>query len=369
MISQLLALSLPAFPAQATTDPAPAASPDTLFDACGADPSWLCRQVFDLSDNAAFASLAGWLVERPLTIVLIIVLSWLARRFAHRAIDKLVGRIARDRKSENDAAQSEVEDQSGTLTPMVLAKRLSAVRMRNERSRQRAETLGALFKSIATATVGIVALFMVLGEVGVNLGPLIAGAGILGVAIGFGSQAVVADLLTGIFMLIEDQYGVGDSVDVGEASGTVESVGLRTTRIRSLDGTLWHVPNGVIKRVGNRSQSWSRAVVEIDVAYEADIEQAMDLIKSVADELWAENKEDMTIIEEPVVSGVQNLGADGVTIRLVVKTEPSEQWGTKRELHKRLKLAMDEAGIEIPFPQRTIWVRGDGNLPQGGAAS
>ncbi len=359
MIS-LAAQTFSAFSAQAVTDGTAVAVADTLFEACGADPSWMCRQVFDLTDNAAIASLVGWLVERPLKIVMILLLAWLARRVAHRGVDRLVNQLMKDRKTEAEIEQSEYKGKTDVLSPAMMARRLSSLRERSERSRQRAQTLGTLFKSVTTAVVGSVAIFMVLGELGVNLGPLIAGAGILGVAIGFGSQAVVADLLTGIFMLIEDQYGVGDSIDVGEASGTVESVGLRTTRIRSLDGTLWHVPNGVIKRVGNRTQGWARAVLEIDVAYDTDIERAMDVIKGVADELWAEHIDEMTILEEPTMSGVQNLGADGVTIRLVVKTEPSEQWGTSRELRKRIKKALDEAGIEIPFPQRTIWVRNEG---------
>ncbi len=356
----MISLATPMFPAQAATNDTASEAADTLFDACGADPSWLCRQMFDLTDNATVASLVGWLVERPLTILLILLLAWFARRVAHRSVNRLVSRMVRDRKTEGEAVQSEYKSKIDALSPVVLARRLSEMRERSERSRQRAQTLGALFNSVTTAAIASMTIFMVLGELGVNLGPLIAGAGILGVAIGFGSQAVVSDLLTGIFMLIEDQYGVGDSIDVGEASGTVESVGLRTTRIRSLDGTLWHVPNGVIKRVGNRTQGWARAVVEIDVAYDADIEQSMDVIKGVADELWAEQVEEMTILEEPTMSGVQNLGADGVTIRLVVKTEPSEQWGTSRELRKRIKLALDEAGIEIPFPQRTVWVRNEG---------
>ena len=349
------------FSTQAVVDSPADASADTLFEACGAGPSWLCRQVFDLTENATVASLMGWLVERPLTILLILLMAWIARRAANRGIDKLVDRMVRDRKVEAETAQSDYQGQAGALSPMVLARRLNAMRERSERSRQRAQTLGALFKSISTAAVGSVMLFMVLGEIGVNLGPLIAGAGILGVAIGFGSQSVVADLLSGVFMLMEDQYGVGDSIDVGEASGTVESVGLRTTRIRSLDGTLWHVPNGVIKRVGNRSQGWARSVLDIEVSYDTDIEQAMTLIKRVADEMWAEQLEEMTILEEPTLSGVQNLGADGIALRVMVKTDPGEQWGTGRELRRRLKHALDEAGIEIPFPQRTIWVRNEDN--------
>jgi small conductance mechanosensitive channel len=216
-----------------------------------------------------------------------------------------------------------------------------------------------LFKSIASAGVGTVTLMMLLGEFDINLGPLLAGAGILGVAIGFGSQSLVRDLLSGIFMLIENQYGVGDWIDVGEADGTVESLGLRTTRLRDKYGTLWHIPNGEIRRVGNMTQSWSKIPMEIDVAYDTDLDLAMETMKTVADSVWNEQLEEATIVEEPVVSGVQNFGADGITIRLSVKTEPGEQWSTARVLRKRLKEAFDEAGIEIPFPQRTVWLRSE----------
>src|SRR6185369_16289116 len=131
-----------------------------------------------------------------------------------------------------------------------------------------------------------VAAFMVLGEFGINLGPLIAGAGIIGVAIGFGSQSLVKDFLAGIFILVEDQYGVGDTVDLGEAVGVVEVVSLRTTRLRSVDGTVWHVPNGEIGRVGNKSQHWSRALLDVQVAYTTDITEARSVIKGVADQVW-----------------------------------------------------------------------------------
>ena len=198
---------------------------------------------------------------------------------------------------------------------------------------------------------------MILGEIGVELGPLIAGAGILGVALGFGSQSLVRDFLSGIFILVEDQFGVGDIVNLdGQTSGVVEAVSLRTTRLRAVDGTVWHVPNGEIRRVGNMSQHWSRALLDVQVAYATDLARAQELIGDVARELW---REDPHILEEPEVWGVEDLGPNGIVIRLVVKTTPSEQWRVSRLLRERLKTAFDEAGIEIPFPQQTIWHRTD----------
>ena len=169
-------------------------------------------------------------------------------------------------------------------------------------------------------------------------------------------QTLVKDFLSGIFMLLEDQFGVGDVVDVGEATGVVESVSLRTTRLRDVEGTVWFVPNGAVARVGNKSQNWARAVLDIEVAYDSDIEVASTLIKQAADEVWHEHVVDATILEEPEIWGVQTLGASGVAIRLAVVTEPGEQFAVGRLIRRRVKDALDSGGIEIPFPQRTVWM-------------
>jgi len=331
----------------------------TLNEACGTDPAWLCRKVFEWTDNSDIAGIATWLVDRPIKVLVIVLLALLTRRIVHKAIDGLIDRLMSERSSEEKDAVRAAEASSSMLRREVLSGKLASLRNRTDRARQRAKTLGMLFKSIASAAVGTVTLMMLLGEFDINLGPLLAGAGILGLGIGFGSQSLVRDLLSGIFMLIENQYGVGDWIDVGEADGTVESLGLRTTRLRDKYGTLWHIPNGEIRRVGNMTQSWSKIPMEIDVAYDTDLDLAMETMKTVADGVWNEQLEEATIVEEPAVSGIQNFGADGITIRLSVKTEPGEQWSTARVLRKRIKEAFDEAGIEIPFPQRTVWLRSE----------
>ncbi|MGB5758240.1 MAG: mechanosensitive ion channel family protein, partial [Acidimicrobiales bacterium] len=230
----------------------------------------------------------------------------------------------------------------------------------NGRLKLRIDTLVAVISSLSTVAVWALAVVVILGQLDVSLAPLLAGAGVLGVALGFGAQAVVADFLSGFFMLFEDQFGVGDVVDLGEASGTVENLSLRTTTIRDVNGTVWHIRNSEIRRVGNKSQLWSRAVIDVDVAYDTDIRRAEGIIQRVADELWRDPTfVDGDIIDPPEVWGVEQLGADGVTIRLVVRTDPAEQWIVGRELRVRIKEALDEAGIEIPFPQRTVWLRHD----------
>ncbi|HEV2809267.1 MAG TPA: mechanosensitive ion channel family protein [Acidimicrobiales bacterium] len=156
---------------------------------------------------------------------------------------------------------------------------------------------------------------------------------------------------------------MGDVIDVGEANGVVEGVSLRTTRLRAVEGTVWHVPNGEIRRVGNKSQQWSRALIDFDVAYKTDLAQAKTTIKRVADSVWTDEKLGRSVLEEPEVWGVEAFGPDGVAIRLVIKTRPADQWKVMRELRQRMKEAFDEEGIEIPFPQRSLWVRADGDTP------
>lgn len=328
-----------------------------LFDACGADPAWLCERVYDWTDNEALSGAATWIVDKPLTVLIIIIIALVVRRFAHRAIDGLVERLVTDREADEQAAIEAAQEDGDGWSRELLSSKLANLRDRSERSRQRARTLGVLFKSATTAVIFTLAFLMLLGEFSINLGPLIASAGILGIAIGFGAQTIVKDLLSGVFMLVEDKYGVGDVVDVGEATGTVESVGMRTTRLRDINGTLWHIPNGEIRRVGNMSQLWARTILDVDVAYDTDLDHAMTTIKAAADSLWEEQLEEATVLDEPVISGVQNFGADAVSIRLMFRTDPAEQWAAGRIVRKRIKEAFDREGIEIPFPQRTVWMK------------
>jgi len=179
------------------------------------------------------------------------------------------------------------------------------------------------------------------------------------VALGFGAQSLIRDFIAGVFILVEDQFGVGDWVDLGEVTGAVEAVTLRATRIRSVDGTVWHVSNGQIQRAGNMSQHWSRALLDVQIALDSDIDRARAAMQRVADELW---REDRAIIEEPEVWGVQSLGPSGITIRLVAKTKPLEQWRITRLLRERIKAELDHVGIDVPPP--TPWNRSDGGATQ-----
>ena len=325
----------------------------SLTDACGVEPGFICEWVFDTTDSEVVAEIVGWLVERPLKIVVILLGAWVVNRLVTRAVDRLVNRIVESRVQEGQEAES--DDLVSRMGRRARGK-LQRIHEQTERSKQRISTLGAVLRSIASFAIYAMATLAMLGELGLNLGPFIAGAGIVGLAVGFGAQSLVADLIAGVFIVIEDQFGVGDFVDVGTASGTVEHVKFRTTVMRDVHGTVWVVPNSEIRRVGNSSQLWARTVLDVDVAYDTDIDLAASVIKEVADSVWQEEVESATIIEEPEIWGVQSFGADAISIRLAVKTEPNEQWATGRLIRARLKKAFDANGIEIPFPQRTVWV-------------
>jgi small conductance mechanosensitive channel len=321
----------------------------TLTDAeaaCGTeDPSLVCTQVYDWTGSERWAQAAEQVLARPAKIVLIVAVAWVANHLVRRAIRRFAAGIS-------DPEAQEVLRRVKRRAPMGVIDTGSL----SLRSAARAQTLALVLRSIASITIWTVAIAMVLGELGIYLGPLLAGAGIAGVAIGFGAQSLVKDFLTGMFMLIEDQYGVGDIIDAGEASGTVEAVSLRTTRLRDVNGTVWHIPNGTIARVGNKSQQWARALLDVDVAYGTDLAEAQRVIKRIADEVWEEEAWKGKILEEPEVWGIENLGPEAVAIRLVVKTQPAAQFGVMRELRRRLSEGFDSAGIEVPAAARHVWV-------------
>ncbi len=335
--------------------------PDLLQAVCGGDSSFICREVLERTDSRGLAEAADIVFAKPLTVAVVLLVAWIVVGILRRVIDQFVVTLS------GQAQPGRRVKRTLKRTPIVSSALPGSVLDTGEvtvRASARAETLGHVLRSISSFTVWTIAGLTVLGEVGINLGPLVAGAGIAGVALGFGAQSLVKDFLAGIFILVEDQYGVGDIVDVGElsgtmVSGTVEAVSLRSTRLRSVNGTVWHVPNGTILRVGNMSQQWARALLDVAVAYGSDLDHAQAVIKRVADEVWQDPDWAGQVLEEPEVWGVESLGADGVTIRLVVKTQPAEQFKILRELRVRIKGALDAAGVEMPYSQRTVWVPRD----------
>jgi len=217
-----------------------------------------------------------------------------------------------------------------------------------ERSAQRARTIGSVLRSIASVVIGTAAAVMVLAEFNINLSPILASAGIVGLAVGFGAQNLVRDFLSGMFMLLEDQYGVGDIVDVGVASGEVEAVGLRITTLRDGNGTVWYVRNGEILRVGNKTQGYAIAVVDLPVGHSADLDQATALIGRVAAERVAGEDIAPDVLEPPEVLGVERVVTEGITLRLTVRVNPGKQFAVQRALNAAITSALDAAGVPRP---------------------
>jgi moderate conductance mechanosensitive channel len=272
-----------------------------------------------------WSSLTDTVLGRPIVIGALVLVAVLVRWVISGLIDRIV-------RQASAAADSEFASRLGN----------------SQRRAQRARTMGDLLKSIATGVIVAVFGTMVLSEIGIDIAPIIAGAGIVGVALGFGAQSLVKDFLSGIFMILEDQFGVGDVVDVGDATGTIESVSLRVTRLRDTNGTVWYVPNGQIVRVGNMSQNWSRAVVDVQVAPDADLVRAQQILREVGQELWADKAYHGQVIEEPEVTGVESLAPDAITLRIMAKTAPMKQWAVARDLRQRIMARFDSEGIALP---------------------
>ena len=297
---------------------------ETVGGVCGEDASLACRWVFDRTSSSYWAKAADWAIDRPLSILLILVAGVIASRFLRRSVNRFGHRAVAGRGNGDT----------------------------HSRTAQRAGAITSVLTSLVSGAVWVAVGLLVLGQIGITLGPLLAGAGVVGVVLAFGAQHVVADFLAGWFMLTEDQFGVGDVIDLGQVAatpvaGTVERVSLRVTTLRDAHGTVWYVPNSEIRRVANKSQLWSRAVLDVEVAPTADLRRAAEVIKQVADDLW--HDEGFTggvILEEPTVLGVERLDAAGAAIRLVAKTAPADQWAVARELRLRLAEALPAAGIE-----------------------
>ncbi len=289
-------------------------------------------------------SLLADVAAKGAAVLAILVVAFIVRWLLHRATSRLVNRAASGvpgARLRGRAREALLE-----VSPLSSPRRL-----------QRAETIGSVLRSLISAFVFGIAFIEILGICGLNLAPIVASAGIVGVAVGFGAQNLVKDFITGIFMILEDQYGVGDVIDAGPASGTVEAVGLRTTRLRDVNGIVWHIRNGTIDRIGNKSQGWSRAVIDVPLAYSEDVARARAVIKDAADSVWRDPDYAEVVLEEPEVWGVEEFGVDALTVRLVVKTSPLEQWDVARALRQRIKEAFDREGIEIPSLHRALWGR------------
>ena len=293
----------------------------------------LCSRVYELTDNQWLANSSYVIIVKPLRIIGIILAAMLIRWLIHRAIRRLTTSTSRASmpallKPLKERAAPTAED--GQFIP--------------ERRRQRAEAIGSVLRSFVTAVVFTIAGLLVMGEFGFNLAPLLASAGIAGIALGFGAQSLVKDLIAGLFMLLEDQYGVGDTVDLGDATGVVETVGLRITTVRDGRGVLWYVRNGEILRVGNKSQGWAMVVIDIPIGF-VNSEQAIAVLRTAAQTVADDPTHATEFLEPPDVVGVETLTVDGATIRTIAKTTADGQIAVQRELRRALTEALEDSGI------------------------
>jgi small-conductance mechanosensitive channel len=275
----------------------------------------------------SWATVVNWLVEHGIPILIIVVVGavlWLA-------LNKL-------------------------LPPIV---RRAVVRTKDKESKEgmekRANTLVSIFKGIGRVFIVIVVIMMILPELGVDIVPLVAGLGIAGFALGFGAQYLIRDLIAGIFIILENQYRVGDVVRVADIGGLVEEITLRKTVLRDLDGIVHHVPNGEIRAASNFTRRFARVNLNISVAYDTDLDHAISVINRVGKELANDEKWREKIISPPKVERVDNLGDSGIEIKILGDVKPIQQWAVMGELRLRLKKAFDVEGIEIPWPHTKVY--------------
>ena len=318
--------------------------------ACLDDPGSWCATVYSWTHSDLLSASADRIVGSGLSVLLIVALAVLARALLHRAIRRLVAGAASGPLRVVGVLRRRLPGSLRTRVPAGLREITAPVL--SERRGQRANTISSVLRSVTSVAVLVVASIMILAEVGINPGPLLASAGVVGLALGFGAQNLVRDFLSGMFMLLEDQYGVGDIVDLGEASGTVEAVGLRITTVRDVQGTVWHVRNGEILRVGNKSQGYAVAVIDLPLAHSADITEAQAIAGRVAAEVAATDPVAPDIMEPPEVLGVDKVTVEGMTLRITVKVSPGRQFAVQRAMNAAIADAADDAGLPRPYPSQ-----------------
>ena len=284
-----------------------------------------------------WGEVATVLIGTPIKIVLIVLVciaSWIVlTSIINRVTKRLVEKAEADRLTLARSTQHTSD--------------LSAVLM-SQRRRARAEAIASLLRSITSAFIACIGVLLVLAQLEINITPLLASAGVIGVALGFGAQSLVKDYLSGIFLILEDQYGVGDVVDLGPVVGTVEEVTLRVTRVRDMSGVVWYVRNGEVLRVANRSQGWTLAIVDLPVAYDENLDRVKDLVEAVAEDMDQDPKYDSMLLDKPAFAGVESVSGEAVTIRVTAKAAPEQQVAVTRIIRERLKITFDRAGIRMP---------------------
>ncbi|MAF20734.1 MAG: potassium transporter KefA [Parcubacteria group bacterium] len=271
------------------------------------------------------ANLGPWFWVHGTKIIFILIGAYIVRYLAHVLIDKVIRKAVVTNNFLSPQAEKKRED-----------------------------TLIGVFEGTFKVVIWLGAILMIIAELGVNIGPVLAGAGVIGLAIGFGAQYIIRDFFTGLFIILENQYRVGDVVCIGDTCGTVEGINLRMTVLRDVDGAVHHIPNGEIKVATNKTKDYARVNLVVGVAYDTDLDKVEKIINQVGQTLANDAQWKDRIIKAPEFIRVNNFGASSVDIKISGEVKPQEQWGVLGELRKRIKIAFDQQGIEIPFPQRVI---------------
>ncbi len=287
---------------------------------------------------------AGLLIVKPLQLLTIVVLALILRALAHRWINRLSAASVSGRVP---AILSPLTDRAGTMPFREGAGQIGPV---SERRKQRADTIASVLRSAVSFLILLTAFLLVLQVFEISLAPFVAGSSLIGVAVGFGAQNIIKDFLAGMFLMLEDQYGVGDVIDVKEATGTVEAVGLRTTRLRDVEGVAWYVRNGEIVRVGNMSQQYAQVVLDVPIGIGQDVPAAQAAISAAAADLYADPDWLPSLLAAPEVLGIERLGREETVLRLVARVKPLEQWRVARELRARIRANLDGAGVDSALP-------------------
>jgi small-conductance mechanosensitive channel len=313
---------------------------------CGPRTDVVCTWVYEhTGGNVAMAGAADWLVGRPAAIAGLLVagwlLRWVIRRLVHRGVERVL-------------AREPLLPAAGPSGPAQDGARIGIPLRESARRETRAVAVAAALCSLLSTLVWVGVLIAVCGVLGVDVGPLVAGAGLAGIAVAFGAQSLIQDLLAGVFILLEDHFGIGDEVDLGEAVGTVERMTFRETVLRDLDGTVWHVRNGHIDRVGNHSQVWSGAMVDVTVAHGSELGHARDLLHEVATAVSGDDRFVVDVLEPPELLGVERIEAAGVTLRLRVKTRAGRQFALQRALLEQVIVTFDAHGVLLATPELTV---------------
>ncbi|GAA3620036.1 hypothetical protein GCM10022223_41120 [Kineosporia mesophila] len=328
---------------------------------CTKDDFSICGLTLRTTGSLRVGQWLDFILGTPLRVAFIIFIGWLVRKIVHRLIGRLAARIAAGTTAPGKSSGGE-KSQDADATPAPVTRPMIT------RRKARSKTLAQVLRSVTSVIIFIVVGLMVMDEIGLPITPLLASFSVIGVALGLGAQSVVRDVLAGMFMILEDQYGVGDSVNVGEATGTVEAVGLRVTQLRDLNGTVWYVRNGEILSVGNSSQGWSRAVVDVNVGFEEDIEHVEDLLEEIGRQVHDDPKFRALIMEDPEIWGVETMAADSVVVRMVVKTLPDQSAPIAREIRRRIRLTFRRDRIVMHSTPRTVIVNsGDPTPPMNPA--